>query len=68
MEFSRQYAERDIVTTAVNPGNLRTELQRELRGLWAKFVDLLYDVDTFGALSPLYVGVSPAAPAKATAS
>ncbi|KII88024.1 hypothetical protein PLICRDRAFT_111724 [Plicaturopsis crispa FD-325 SS-3] len=61
MEFARRYAGEGIVTTAVNPGNLRTELQRELRGLWAKFVDLLlYDVDTFGALSPLYVGVSPA--------
>ncbi|KII90976.1 hypothetical protein PLICRDRAFT_107316 [Plicaturopsis crispa FD-325 SS-3] len=59
MEFARRYADKGIITSVINPGNLKTELQREFRGLHAKMVDLLlYDVNTYGALSPLYVGVS----------
>ncbi|KII88023.1 hypothetical protein PLICRDRAFT_657719 [Plicaturopsis crispa FD-325 SS-3] len=61
MEFARRYADRGIVTIVVNPGILRTELHREFRGLGAKLMDMiLHDVDTFGALSPLYAGASQA--------
>ncbi|KII88597.1 hypothetical protein PLICRDRAFT_54426 [Plicaturopsis crispa FD-325 SS-3] len=60
IEFARRYADKGIVTSVINPGNLTTGIQRNLTGLQAKGVALLgYNVDTYGAISPLFAGVSP---------
>ncbi|KAK1215776.1 short-chain alcohol dehydrogenase [Marasmius sp. AFHP31] len=58
-EFSRRYGGKGIVSTAVNPGNIRTELQRHWGGIQTWIVDrlLLYPTP-YGALTQLYAGTS----------
>ncbi|KAK1215775.1 short-chain alcohol dehydrogenase [Marasmius sp. AFHP31] len=58
-EFSRRYGDKGIVTTAVNPGNIRTELQRHWGGLQTWIVDrLILHPTPYGALTQLYAGTS----------
>ncbi|KAJ8079118.1 short-chain alcohol dehydrogenase [Marasmius tenuissimus] len=58
-EFSRRYGDKGIASTAVNPGNIRSELQRHWGGLQTWIVDrlLLYPTP-YGALTQLYAGTS----------
>ncbi|KAK1234546.1 short-chain alcohol dehydrogenase [Marasmius sp. AFHP31] len=58
-EFSRRYGGKGIVSTAVNPGNIRSELQRHWGGIQTWIVDqlLLYPTP-YGALTQLYAGTS----------
>ncbi|KAK1221971.1 short-chain alcohol dehydrogenase [Marasmius sp. AFHP31] len=58
-EFSRRYGDKGIVSTAVNPGNIRSELQRHWGGIQTWIVDrlLLYPTP-YGALTQLYAGTS----------
>ncbi|KAK1221968.1 short-chain alcohol dehydrogenase [Marasmius sp. AFHP31] len=58
-EFSRRYGGKGIVSTAVNPGNIRSDLQRHWGGIQTWIVDrlLLYPTP-YGALTQLYAGTS----------
>ncbi|KAI0345469.1 NAD(P)-binding protein [Trametopsis cervina] len=58
-ELARRYADKGVVSISVNPGNLRTELQRNLVGV-KKFIisQILYPAP-MGALTQLYAGTDP---------
>ncbi|KAI0310797.1 NAD(P)-binding protein [Amylostereum chailletii] len=60
-ELARRYGHQGIVSISVNPGNLRTELQRYLTGA-RKFIisQILYPA-SMGALTQLYAGTAPQA-------
>ncbi|KAI0030801.1 NAD-P-binding protein [Vararia minispora EC-137] len=60
IEFSRRYAD-TIVTTAVNPGNLRTELQRNTPRVQKAVYNLVMYPPPFGALTQLFAGTMPEA-------
>ncbi|KZT51967.1 NAD(P)-binding protein [Calocera cornea HHB12733] len=61
-ELARRYGEKGIISHALNPGHLRTDLQRHVGGLSAKIGDmLLFDPDPLGATTQLYAGTSPQA-------
>lgn len=46
------------MSVSFNPGNLRTELQRHLKGVMASLVDLTLHPATYGAYTELYSGWS----------
>ncbi|PQE08819.1 short-chain dehydrogenase protein [Rutstroemia sp. NJR-2017a WRK4] len=59
VEFARRYRESGVVSVALNPGNLKTELQRHVPGwLNMAFNLILYDAK-FGAYTELFAGLSP---------
>ncbi|KAL7916826.1 NAD(P)-binding protein [Trichoderma velutinum] len=61
MELAKRYGNRDIIGVAVNPGHLKTNLQRHSNlGLYKKFENLVLFDPSFGALSELYGGFSDA--------
>ncbi|KAG7445703.1 NAD-P-binding protein [Guyanagaster necrorhizus] len=59
-EFSHRYFEAGIVCTCINPGNLVTELQRNLKLGVKRFIiyRILYPAP-YSALTQLYAGTSP---------
>ncbi|KII90965.1 hypothetical protein PLICRDRAFT_39550 [Plicaturopsis crispa FD-325 SS-3] len=58
-ELARRYGDLGIVSIAFNPGNLGTGLQRHLARLMQILAKLvMYDVNKYGALTPLYAGTS----------
>ncbi|THH10679.1 hypothetical protein EW146_g8297 [Bondarzewia mesenterica] len=65
-ELARRYGDKGIVSTSVNPGNLKTELQRHMDPISRFFTNavayqqnlVLYPVP-YGALTQLYAGTSP---------
>ncbi|KAI0029800.1 NAD(P)-binding protein [Vararia minispora EC-137] len=59
-ELARRYGD-DIVTTSVNPGNLRTELQRYLVGVQKFVISQILHPAPLGALTQLYAGTAPEA-------
>ncbi|KAI0030924.1 NAD(P)-binding protein [Vararia minispora EC-137] len=59
-ELARRYGD-SIVTTSVNPGNLRTELQRYMTPVQKFFIDLVLYPAPMGALTQLYAGTAPEA-------
>jgi len=58
-EFARRFANKGIVSNALNPGNIRTDLQRHLDSIAGWFVDLILYPAPYGALTQLWAGVSP---------
>ncbi|KAF7375389.1 NAD(P)-binding protein [Mycena sanguinolenta] len=58
-ELSRQYGDQGIVSVALNPGNVKSGLQRNLTGL-TKFIveSLVYPKTHLGALTQLWAGTS----------
>jgi len=54
-QYLRQH---NIVSVSFNPGNLRTELQRHLKGVMACVVDLTLHPAIYGAYTELYSGWS----------
>ncbi|KAF8585072.1 NAD(P)-binding protein [Ramaria rubella] len=59
-ELARRYGDQGIVSTALNPGIIRSELQRHYTGAKAWVLDKILLWDTpYGALTPLYAGTSP---------
>ncbi|CAA7262941.1 unnamed protein product [Cyclocybe aegerita] len=58
-EFGRRYADQGIVSTSVNPGNLRSDLQRHLSVFERTFINWMLYPTSFGALTQLYAGTSP---------
>ncbi|KAJ8079116.1 short-chain alcohol dehydrogenase [Marasmius tenuissimus] len=57
-EFSRRYGDKGIVSTAVNPGNIQTELQRHWSSVQAWLTSFLLYPPPYGALTQLYAGTS----------
>lgn len=60
-EFSRRYADRGIVFTSLNPGNLKTDLQRHWGSVGIKLTEWMLYPASYGALTQLYAGVAPEA-------
>ncbi|KII95295.1 hypothetical protein PLICRDRAFT_48258 [Plicaturopsis crispa FD-325 SS-3] len=59
-ELARRYGDQGIISVSLNPGILKTELQRNLTGMQEKIVNkILKDVNVYGATSTLYAGFSP---------
>ncbi|CAL1713794.1 unnamed protein product [Somion occarium] len=58
-ELARRYGHQGIISIAVNPGNLKTDLQRNLKGLQKKLVNLMLYPASYGALTQLWAGTMP---------
>ncbi|VDB84628.1 unnamed protein product [Peniophora sp. CBMAI 1063] len=59
-EFAKRYGDK-IVSTAVNPGNLRTELQRHMPKWQDAILNLILFPAPFGAITQLWGGTAPEA-------
>ncbi|KAJ7110090.1 NAD(P)-binding protein [Mycena epipterygia] len=59
-ELARRYGDKGLVSASGNPGNLKTDLQRHTPGAFMMLFGWLFSPAPFGALTPLYAGVSPA--------
>ncbi|EJT98197.1 NADP-binding protein [Dacryopinax primogenitus] len=58
-ELARRYGSQGVISHALNPGHLRTELQRHGSGLSKRIADmLLFELDPLGALTQLYAGTA----------
>ncbi|EJF56822.1 NAD(P)-binding protein [Dichomitus squalens LYAD-421 SS1] len=60
-QLAKRYAEQGIISVSVNPGNIKSELQRHLAGLQKKLVNLLLYPTPLGAITQLYAGTAPEA-------
>ncbi|KKP06693.1 hypothetical protein THAR02_01182 [Trichoderma harzianum] len=61
MELSKRYGNQDIIGVSLNPGHLKTNLQRHSNSSLAKrFEGLVLHDPSFGALTELYAGFSDA--------
>ncbi|RDB18051.1 hypothetical protein Hypma_000729 [Hypsizygus marmoreus] len=58
-ELARRYADQGIVSTAVNPGNLRSDLQRHLPKMLTTVAYYFLYPASQGALTQLWAGTSP---------
>ena len=58
-EFARRYGRDGIVSNAWNPGNLKSELQREVGTLLNLLTRILLYPAVYGAYTELYAGWSP---------
>ncbi|TBU26106.1 NAD(P)-binding protein [Dichomitus squalens] len=61
-QIAKRYADKGIISVSVNPGNIKTELQRYVPSLRRKILDtlLLYPAP-YGALTQLFAGTMPEA-------
>ncbi|KAJ7718644.1 NAD(P)-binding protein [Mycena metata] len=57
-ELNRRYADQGIMSVALNPGNLKSSLQRHLSGVHLYLVNLLLYPTPQGALTPLWAGTT----------
>lgn len=58
-ELARRYGTEGIVSTAVNPGNINTDIIRNMTGIRALFLKLIFYDVSYGALTQLWAGTSP---------
>jgi len=59
-ELTRRYGNEGIVSTSMNPGNLRTDLQRYVRDSFVGYIlDLILYPSPMGAITQLWAGTSP---------
>ncbi|KAJ7151442.1 hypothetical protein C8R43DRAFT_1005187 [Mycena crocata] len=58
-ELARRYGDKGIVSVSLNPGNLKTDLQRHTPGAFMMLFGWMFSPAPYGALTPLYAGVSP---------
>ncbi|KDR82951.1 hypothetical protein GALMADRAFT_238648 [Galerina marginata CBS 339.88] len=58
-ELARRYGDQGIISTSLNPGNLRSDLQRYMSGIEAWLTNLILHPVQYGALTQLYAGTSP---------
>ncbi|KDR82921.1 hypothetical protein GALMADRAFT_859122 [Galerina marginata CBS 339.88] len=59
-ELARKYEDEGIVSVALNPGNLHSDLQRHLSKLELTILNTILFPTSFGALSGLWAGTSAA--------
>ncbi|KAH7377291.1 hypothetical protein BKA66DRAFT_513595 [Pyrenochaeta sp. MPI-SDFR-AT-0127] len=57
-EFARRYGKEGVLSVAWNPGNLRTELQRDIGAFRRRIVELLLFPAVYGAYTEIYAGWS----------
>ncbi|KZT40954.1 NAD(P)-binding protein [Sistotremastrum suecicum HHB10207 ss-3] len=57
-ELARRYGDMGIVSTALNPGNIKTELQRHMSPIQHWFTNLLLHPTPMGAVTQLWAGTS----------
>ncbi|KIJ65114.1 hypothetical protein HYDPIDRAFT_131388 [Hydnomerulius pinastri MD-312] len=61
-ELARRYGDQGIVSTSLNPGNIKSDLQRHVPAIARSFINTFVLWDTpKGALTQLYAGTAPAA-------
>jgi len=60
-ELARRFADQGIISNALNPGNLETELQRHAGWVFHFFIDWTLYPAPFGALTQLWAATSPEA-------
>ncbi|KAI0642276.1 NAD(P)-binding protein [Trametes meyenii] len=58
-ELARRYGAQGIVSTALHPGVLKTDLLSHVKGIMHAFYDSMMFPAPMGALTPLYAGTSP---------
>jgi len=58
-ELARRYGEKGIVSTSLNPGAIKTELQRHSGTFFNAATNLILSDVSFGPLTQLYAGTSP---------
>jgi len=58
-EFAKRFGGEGIVSVALDPGNLKTDLQRHVPGWQVKIMNLLLHTPTHGAYTELFAGLSP---------
>ncbi|KAJ4470854.1 hypothetical protein J3R30DRAFT_3531247 [Lentinula aciculospora] len=59
-EIGRRYGPEGLVSISLNPGNIKTDLQRSTPAAFMLLFGWLFSPASFGALTPLYAGVSNA--------
>ncbi|KAJ7930497.1 NAD-P-binding protein [Mycena leptocephala] len=57
-ELSRRFGEQNIVSVALNPGNIRTDLQRHIGGVVCEIVKTTLYPAPYGALTQLWAGTT----------
>ncbi|KAF7374339.1 NAD(P)-binding protein [Mycena sanguinolenta] len=57
-ELFRRYGDKGVISVALNPGNLHSNLQRHLRGLQAIIVNSMLFPTPLGALTQLWAGTT----------
>ncbi|KAF7374337.1 NAD(P)-binding protein [Mycena sanguinolenta] len=57
-ELFRRYGDKGIVSVALNPGNLQTNLQRHLKGVQALIINSILYPTPYGALTQLWAGTT----------
>ncbi|KAF9524305.1 NAD(P)-binding protein [Crepidotus variabilis] len=57
-EFARRYGEQGIISTSVNPGNLKSDLQRHLSFFENFLLKSILYAPSYGALTQLWAGTS----------
>jgi len=61
-ELASRYGAQGLASTSLNPGGIRTDLQRHLTGVSAWVISkILHDLEPYGALTQLYAGTAPEA-------
>ncbi|KAF8595287.1 NAD-binding protein [Ceratobasidium sp. AG-I] len=58
-ELAKRYGDQGIISVSLNPGNLKTELQRHLSGVVAALLNLMLYPASYGALTQLWAGTTP---------
>ncbi|KAG2355237.1 hypothetical protein BDR07DRAFT_1613770 [Suillus spraguei] len=58
-EVARRYGNQGIVSTALNPGAIKTELTRHNSSFFRMIANMIFHDVSFGALTQLYAGTSP---------
>jgi len=58
-ELARRYGDQGIVCTSLNPGHIKTAIQRNLKSSEKKILNIITFGPSFGALTPLWAGTSP---------
>ncbi|KAJ7197769.1 hypothetical protein GGX14DRAFT_526004 [Mycena pura] len=57
-ELARRYGEQNIVSVALNPGNIRTDIQRHIGGVVCEIMKNMLYPAPYGALTQLWAGTT----------
>ncbi|KAI0662127.1 NAD(P)-binding protein [Cubamyces menziesii] len=60
-QVAKRYADKGIISISVNPGNIRTELQRYVPAFARKVMNYMLYPTPYGALTQLFAGTMPEA-------